>query len=102
MAIGYSLRMCARDVDSANPGRSNLVFSGSRDVESAYYDDTKYLKLFIRFSNFFGPSNQTSKISVRNKIFSLYKKYFEADALSNIIQLKKSKTTNDGFWVPVS
>jgi len=26
MAIGYSLRMCARHVDSTNPGRSNLVF----------------------------------------------------------------------------
>jgi len=27
MAIGYSLRMCARHFDSTNPGRSNLVFS---------------------------------------------------------------------------
>jgi len=26
MAIGYSLRICARHVDSTNPGRSNLVF----------------------------------------------------------------------------
>ena len=26
MAIGYSLRMCAQNVDSTNPGRSNLVF----------------------------------------------------------------------------
>ena len=26
MAINYSLRMCARHVDSTNPGRSNLVF----------------------------------------------------------------------------
>src|SRR6218665_2919974 len=26
IAIGYSLRMCARQVDSTNPGRSNLVF----------------------------------------------------------------------------
>src|SRR6218665_1086225 len=26
MAIGYSLRMCARHVNSTNPGRSNLVF----------------------------------------------------------------------------
>jgi len=26
MAIGYSLRSCARHVDSTNPGRSNLVF----------------------------------------------------------------------------
>ena len=25
MAIGYILRMCARHVDSTNPGRSNLV-----------------------------------------------------------------------------
>jgi len=24
--IGYSLRMCARYVDSTNPGRSNFVF----------------------------------------------------------------------------
>src|SRR6218665_12055 len=43
MAIGYSLRMCARHVDSTNPGRSNIVFrskvktdTGSRDVESGY------------------------------------------------------------------
>jgi len=26
MAIGYSLRMCAQHVDSANPGQSNLAF----------------------------------------------------------------------------
>ena len=26
LASGYSLRMCARHVDSTNPGRSNLVF----------------------------------------------------------------------------
>jgi len=26
MAIGYSLHMCTRHVDSINPGRSNLVF----------------------------------------------------------------------------
>jgi len=26
MAIGHSLRMCTRHVDSTNPGRSNLVF----------------------------------------------------------------------------
>jgi len=26
MAIGYSLRMCKRHVDSTNPGRCNLVF----------------------------------------------------------------------------
>ena len=26
MAIGYLLRMCARHVDSTNPGQSNLVF----------------------------------------------------------------------------
>ena len=26
MVIGYSLRMCARYVNSTNPGRSNLVF----------------------------------------------------------------------------
>ena len=26
MAIGHSLRMCTRDVDSTNPGQSNLVF----------------------------------------------------------------------------
>ena len=26
MANDYSLRMCARHVDSTNPGRSNLVF----------------------------------------------------------------------------
>ena len=25
MAIGYSLRMCAQNVDSTNPGRSSLV-----------------------------------------------------------------------------
>src|SRR6218665_2868347 len=28
MSIGYSLRMCARHVDSSNPGRSNLVLRG--------------------------------------------------------------------------
>jgi len=32
------------------------------------YDDTKNLKLFIRFFHFFYCSNQTNIISVRNKI----------------------------------
>src|SRR6218665_3970670 len=41
MAIGYLLLVCARHVDSTNPGPSNLVFrkktdTRSRDVESAY------------------------------------------------------------------
>jgi len=73
MAIGYSLRMCARHVESTNPGRSNLVFRskpipeaemsnrliainqctfiwrhfrsplGSRDVESAYCNQSMYV-----------------------------------------------------------
>ena len=33
MAIGYSLRMCARYVDSTNPGRSNLVFRSKPEAE---------------------------------------------------------------------
>jgi len=53
-----------------------------------YYDDTKSLKLFIRFFHFFDCSNQMSITSVRNKIFWFCK--------------KKSKTTSDGFWAPVS
>src|SRR6218665_1578425 len=34
MAIGYSLRMCARHVDSTNPGRSNLVFRSKPIAEA--------------------------------------------------------------------
>src|SRR6218665_1312732 len=34
MAIGYSLRMCTRHVDSTNPGRSNLVFRSKPIVEA--------------------------------------------------------------------
>src|SRR6218665_339865 len=34
MAIGYSLRMCARHVDSTNPGRSNLVFRSTLILEA--------------------------------------------------------------------
>jgi len=56
------------------------------------------LKHFIRFFNFFDCSNQTSITSVRNEIFRLCKKYFEAHADST----KKSKTTNDRFWALVS
>jgi len=61
------------------------------------YDDTKNLKFFIRFFHFFHCSNQTSITSVRNKIFSFCKMYFEADVLSNMIEQKKQKTTCDGF-----
>jgi len=46
-----------------------------------YYGDTKNLKLFIRFFHFFDCSNQSGITSVRNKIFSFCKKYFEADAV---------------------
>jgi len=42
-----------------------------------YYDDTKYLKLFIGFFNFLDCSNQTSVTSVRNKIILFCKKYFK-------------------------
>jgi len=45
------------------------------------YDDTRNLKLFIQFFHFFDCSNQTTITSVRNKIFSFCKKYFEADAV---------------------
>jgi len=34
MAIGYSLHMCARHVDSTNPGRSNFVFR-SKPIQEA-------------------------------------------------------------------
>jgi len=34
MAIGYSLRMCARHVNSTNPGGSNIVFR-SRPIPEA-------------------------------------------------------------------
>jgi len=46
-----------------------------------YYDDTKNVKLFIRFFHFFDCSIQMSITSVRNKTFSYCKKYFEADAV---------------------
>src|SRR6218665_711308 len=34
MAIGYSLRICARHVDSTNPGRRNLVFRSKPIAEA--------------------------------------------------------------------
>ena len=34
MAIGYSLRMCARHVDSTNPGPSNVVFRSKPIAEA--------------------------------------------------------------------
>jgi len=34
MAIGYSLRMCAQNVNSTNPGRSNLVFRSKSIAEA--------------------------------------------------------------------
>jgi len=34
MAIGYSLRMCAQNDDSTNPGRSNLVFRSKPIAEA--------------------------------------------------------------------
>src|SRR6218665_2459340 len=34
MAIGYSLRMCARHVNSINPGRSNLLFRSKPIAEA--------------------------------------------------------------------
>ena len=34
MAISYSLRMCAQNVDSTNPGRSNLVFRSKPIAEA--------------------------------------------------------------------
>ena len=43
-AIGYSLRMCARHVDSTNPGRSNLVFR-SKPIPEA--EMSNRLSLFV-------------------------------------------------------
>src|SRR6218665_1409592 len=39
MAIGYSLCMCAQNVDSTNPGRSNLVFRSKPIAEAVAYGD---------------------------------------------------------------
>jgi len=46
-----------------------------------YYDDTKNVKLFIRFFHVFDCSNQMSITSVRNQIFWYCKKYFEAKCI---------------------
>src|SRR6218665_2333549 len=43
------------------------------------YYDTKNCKLFNQFLHFLKCSNQTSITSVRSKIFSFCKKYFEAN-----------------------
>jgi len=50
------------------------------------YDDMKNSKVFIRFFHFFVCSNQMSITSVRNKIFCFCKKYFEADAVQNMMK----------------
>jgi len=38
MAIGYSLRMCAQNVDSTNPGRGNLVFRSKPIAEAEMWN----------------------------------------------------------------
>src|SRR6218665_532216 len=47
MAIGYSLRMCARHVDSTNPGRSTIVFRSKSIPEAGMsnrlIDKAKYM-----------------------------------------------------------
>src|SRR6218665_1397790 len=51
MAIGYSLRMCARHVDSTNLGRSHLVFrskpiaEAGMHVESAYSQTSRFVSV---------------------------------------------------------
>ena len=45
MAIGYSLRMCARHVDSTNTGRSNLVFR-SKPIPEAEMSNRLILEVF--------------------------------------------------------
>ena len=67
-----------------------------------YYDDTKNVKLFIRFFHFIDCSNQVSITSVRNKIFWYCKKYFWSNRSVEYDSIKKLKTKNDGFWDSVS
>ena len=45
------------------------------------YDDTRNHKPFNQFFDFFDCSNKTGIASVRSQIFSLCKKYLEADAV---------------------
>src|SRR6218665_547293 len=46
MAIGYSLRMCAKHVDSTNPGRSNLVFRSKLTPEVEMSNRLIQIQLF--------------------------------------------------------
>jgi len=52
------------------------------------YDDTNILNILFDYFHCFDCSKQTSISSVRNAIFWFCKKYFEADAVLNMIQQK--------------
>ena len=52
MAIGYSLRMCPRHVDSTNPGRSNLVFR-SKPTQEADMSNVPYVMGHSKRVSFF-------------------------------------------------
>ena len=60
------------------------------------YDNTKNLNLFIRYFPFSECSNQSEyNLSQKQDILNC-KKYFEADAVQNMIE-QKAKTKSDGF-----
>ena len=61
------------------------------------YDDTNILNILFDYFHFFDCSKQTSISSVRNAIFWFCKKYFEADAVLNMIKkIKKRQVTGFG------
>src|SRR6218665_1006728 len=67
MAIGYSLRMCARHVDSTNPGRSNLVFR-SKPIAEAKMSNL-LIAYYHRPITDSGPTSNysTADVKIKNK-----------------------------------
>ena len=56
MVIGYSLRMCARYVDSTNRGRSNLVFRSNPIAEAEMSNRLIIICVYRLYIQIMGPS----------------------------------------------
>jgi len=97
MAIGYSLRMCARHVDSTNPGRSDHVFR-SKPIPEAEMSNRLIGWWVLWF--WIKSINQTSTWGPSIKYVTLFLANFYPPPLSHIPGPPRKYVTHLGTNVP--
>src|SRR6218665_1969961 len=88
MAIGYSLRMCARNVDSTNPGPSNLVFRSKPIAEA---EMSNWLKIELSLRTVLGPNSRGQMVYGQMVLDKLARtKRYKQNGIDKTVSIKSS------------